>query len=97
MLEYQNKASVYLEPITLQVLKFTGNHSCPKDPDMKYQIQMETEMKELAETTSDNLKEIYKSVCQKNPAIAPRIPYRRICTAMDQRRRAAIAKLNFDV
>ena len=87
------RASVSIEPITLQVIKFTGRHSCAKDPGMKYQIQMETEMKELAETTGDNLKEIYKRVCQKNPAISPRIPYRRICMAMDQRRKAAIASL----
>ena len=87
------KASAYMEPITLRVLKFTGQHSCVKDPDMKLQIQMETEMKELAETTSDNLKDIYIRVCERNPSIALRIPYRRICTAMDQRRKAAIAKL----
>ena len=29
------KACAYIEPVTLQVLKFTGNHTCAKDPDMK--------------------------------------------------------------
>ena len=85
------KACAYIEPETLQVLKFTGKHSCGNDPDLKFQIQMETEMKELAETTKDNLKDIYKMVCLKNPAIAQRIPYNRMCKSMDRRRREAQA------
>ena len=89
------KASVSIEPITLQVIKFTGRHSCVKDPGMKYQIQMETEMKELAETTRDSFKAIYKRVSLKNPAIARRIPYERICKAMIRRR--GEMKRNYDV
>ena len=80
------KACAYIEPVTLQVLKLTGKHSCAKDPDMKHQIQMETEMKEMAETTRDSFKAIYNRVCLKNPAIARRIPYERICKAMVRRR-----------
>ena len=54
-------------------------------------VKLETEMKELAETTRDNFKEIYQRVCLKNPAIARRIPYNRICKTMDRRRREAQA------
>ena len=89
------KACAYIEPVTLQVLKLTGKHSCTKDPDMKHQIQMETEMKELAETTRDSFKAIYKRVSLKNPAIARRIPYERICKAMIRRR--GEMKRNYDV
>ena len=63
---------------------------------MKFQIQMETEMKELAVTTPyDDLKDIYDRVCQKNPSVAERIPYKRMCVAMDRRRREAIARLTY--
>ena len=81
------KACAFIEPVSLQILKLTGQHNCAKDPDMKIEIQMENEMKELAETTQDNLKQIYKKVCKKNPAVAQRIPFSRICKTMDRRRR----------
>ena len=80
----------YLEPETLRVVKVTGNHNCTKDPDLKYQIQMENEMKELAETTNDNFRDIYSSVCLKNPSIATRISYDKVRGAMKNRRKAAL-------
>ena len=86
------RASALIDRTTLEVIKMTGSHSCLKDPDMKFQIQMETEMKELAATTSYDLKDIYERVCQKNPSMAIRIPYKRICVTMNRRRKEAIAR-----
>ena len=37
----------YLEPDTLKVIKFTREHTCIKDPYLKFQIHMENEMKEM--------------------------------------------------
>ena len=86
------RASAIIDRMTLEVIKMTGSHSCFKDPDMKFQIQMETEMKELAATTPYDLKDIYDRVCQKNPSMAIRIPYKRICVTMNRRRKEAIAR-----
>ena len=86
------RGSVQLEPETLQVLKVSGEHSCVKDPDLKYKIQMETEMKELAETTDLAFKDIFNEVCLKNPEVAQRISFSRISTSMRLRRNAAMSK-----
>ena len=91
------KATAFVDPTSLEVIKMTGSHSCFKDPDMKFQIQMETEMKELAATTPYDLKDIYDRVCQKNPSMAIRIPYKRMEKTMDRRRKAAIASLTSKV
>ena len=82
----------YLEPETLEVIKFTGEHICVKDPDLKFQIQMESEMKNLAEASvgsKASFREIYDTVCKKNPAVASRITFSRMYKAMDGRWRQA--------
>ena len=80
------KARAHVHPETLQVLKFPWIHSCTRDPDLKFQIQMENEMKNLADTTKDNLKDIYNKVCLKNPLIGKRIDYKRMYSTMRNRR-----------
>ena len=82
----------YLEPETLEVIKFTGEHICIRDPDLKFQIQMESEMKNLAEASvgsKASYRKIYDTVCKKNPAVASRITFSRIYKAMDNRWRQA--------
>ena len=82
----------YLEPETLEVIKFTGEHICIRDPDLKFQIQMESEMKNLTEASvgsKASYREIYNTVCKKNPAVASRITFSRIYKAMDNRWRQA--------
>ena len=82
----------YLEPETLEVIKFTGEHICIRDPDLKFQIQMESEMKNLAEASvgsKASFREIYDTVCKKNPAVALRITFSRMYKAMDNRWRQA--------
>lgn len=82
----------YLEPETLEVIKFTGEHICIRDPDLKFQIQMESEMKNLAEASvgsKASFREIYDTVCKKNPAVASRITFSRMYKAMDNRFRQA--------
>ena len=86
------KGRAHVEQESLQVLKLIGEHSCERDRDLKYQIQMETEMKELAETTKDSYKDIYNRVCLKNPAMKSRIEFSRMCYSMESRRRAAKQK-----
>ena len=75
-----------LKSETLQVLRFKGEHTCIGDPHLRFQIQMESEMKELAETTTDSCRGIFNRVCRSNPAIAPRISFSRMYKAMNQRR-----------
>ena len=91
----QCRRYAYLEPETLRVIKFTGEHICIKDTDLKYQIQMESEMKELAESSVQGSKasfrKIYTSVCMKNPTVASRITFSRMYKAMDNRWRLANA------
>ena len=83
----------YLEPKTLKVIKFTGEHICISDPELKFQIQMESEMKELAAASPQGSKakfrEIYDTVCKKNPTAASRITFSRMYKAMDGRWRQA--------
>ena len=79
----------YLEPETLQVIKFTREHTCVKDPYLRFQIQMENEMKEMAEASAQGSKtsfrEIYDIVCKKYPVVAPRITFSRMYKVMDGR------------
>ena len=82
----QCRRYAYLEPQTLKVIKFTGEHFCIRDPDLKFQIQMENEMKELAAASAQGSKakfrEIYDTVCKKNPTAASRITFSRIYKSM---------------
>ena len=87
------KAWANLEPDTLRVIELKRKHTCVKDPGLKYQIQMETEMKELAETTEKSFSEIFNEVCAKYAPIAPRISFDNMCATMNKRRKTAIAKL----
>ena len=89
------RGSAHLDTETLQIVKLSGEHSCVKDPDLKYKIQMETEMKELAETTDFTFKDIFNEVCLKNPEIAQRISFSRVSTSMRLRRDAARARRNW--
>ena len=43
-------------------------------------------MKQLAAMTTDNFRDIFDKVGRKNPIIADRIPFDRICAAMKTRR-----------
>ena len=83
----------YLEPKTLKVIKFTGEHICISDPELKFQIQMESEMKDLAAASPQGSKakfrEIYDNVCKKNPTAASRITFSRMYKAMHGRWRQA--------
>ena len=89
----QCRRYAYLEPKTLKVIKFTGEHICISDPELKFQIQMESEMKELAAASPQGSKakfrEIYDTVCKKNPTAASRITFSRMYKAMDGRWRQA--------
>ena len=87
------RARVNLDPDTLRVIKLKRKHTCAKDPGLKDQIQMETEMKELAETTEESFRGIFNAVCVKNPLIAPRISFDKMCAIMNQRRKTAITSL----
>ena len=80
------KARVLIDPDSLKVLKFRWMHTCTRDPDMKFQIQMENEMKNLAKSTKDTLKDIYNKVCLKNPVIGKRIEYQNMYYIMKRRR-----------
>ena len=83
---YQCKARVHIDADTLKVLKFRWMHCCSRDPDLKFQIKMENEMKNLAETTKDSLKDIFNKVCLNNPVIGNRIEYKKIYNNMLNRR-----------
>ena len=84
------RARVLIDPGTHEVLKFNWVHSCTRDPDQISQIQMENEMKYLAETTKDDLKDIFKQVCLQNPIIGKRIEYHRISGSLKKRRQNAM-------
>ena len=85
----QCKARAILDPEKLQVIKFFGEHECVADPDLKYQIRMETEMKALAETSADSLRDIFDRVCRKSPSVAQRLSFERMKSGMKQRRMKA--------
>ena len=82
----QCKGRVHVDADTSKVLKFRQMHSCPRDPDLKVQIQMENEMKKLAETTKDDFKDIFRQVCLQNPTIGKRIQYKSIWAILKRRR-----------
>ena len=77
----------HIDQETLKVLKFPWIHSCTRDPDLKYQLQMETEMENLAETTKDRFRDIFDKVCLTHPAIATRIKFSRMKVLMHRRRK----------
>ena len=80
------KGRAILDPKTLRVLKLSVSHSCTRDPDLKCIVQMENEMKTLAETTKDSVKGIFEKVCLKDPAVASKIEWTKIEAAMRSRR-----------
>lgn len=71
---------------TLRITKVVGEHSCNQDPELATQLCMETEMKQLAAMSKDDFRDIFDKVGRKNPVIAARIPFDRICAAMKTRR-----------
>ena len=83
------KGRAILDPDTLKVLKLSQSHSCKRDPDLKFIIQMENEMKILAETSSASLKSIFDEVCLKNPTVAPKLEWTKMYTTMKTRRSRA--------
>ena len=87
----QCKGRAHIDPETLKVLKFLRLHSCTRDPYRRVQIQMESEMKSLAETTTDGLRDIYDRVCRKNPSMEARMEFSK-CRLMMQRRRNYILR-----
>lgn len=87
----QCRGRAHIDPDTLKVIKFPWTHSCTRDRGLKFQIQMECEMKNLAEMTTDSLRDIYDKVCQKNPSMATRIEFSK-CQRMMQRRRNYILR-----
>ena len=50
-------------------------------------------MKNLADTTEDNLKDIFNKICLKNPVVGKRIEYKRLHSMM-RNRRANSMKVN---
>ena len=86
------KGRANLDPNTLRVLKLPLLQSCTRDPHLKLIIQMENEMKILAETTSGNLKDIFKEICLKNPAVASKLDWPKMYAAMNNRRYKAIKR-----
>ena len=82
----QCKGRAHIDPQTNKVLKFPRLHSCSRDPDRKLQMEMENEMRSLAETTSDSPKDIYDRVCLKYPYVASKLEFHK-CKSMMQRRR----------
>ena len=80
------KGRAILDKKTLRVLKLSQSHCCTRDPDLKLIVQMQSEMKNLADTTRDKLKDIFNDVCLKNPAVASRIDWPKMYGAMKNRR-----------
>ena len=62
------------------------------NPERMAQIQMENEMKQLAEMTSDSLRDIFDKVGRKNKQVAARINFERVYAAMNARRSRAVKK-----
>ena len=60
------------------------------------QIQMENEMKQLAEMTSDSLRDIFDKVGRKNKQVAARINFERVvrlsshCSVVSQTARKSV-------
>ena len=86
----QCKGTAHIDPESLKVLKFPRLHSCTRDPDIKFQIQMDNEMKHLAETTNDSTRDIYDRVCQKYPSARNKMGFQR-CSQMMKNRRKKVA------
>ena len=87
------KAKATLEQDTLRIIEVRGKHSCVKDPGLKYQVQMKSEMEELAETTNKSFKEIFFEVCAKYAPNAPKISFDKMSAAMSKKRKTAISIL----
>ena len=85
------RATATIVKKTLQVIKLSGEHSCARDPDLRIEILAKNEMKELAETTSDNKRDIFNRVCLKYPSIAKRINFDSMRVIMGRRRKQAIS------
>ena len=83
----QCKGRVHIDADTSKVLKFRQLHNCPRDPDLKLQIQMENEMKNLAGTTNIPLKDIYHQVCLKNPTVGKKIERKNMYNNLARRRK----------
>ena len=77
----------HIDRETLKVLKCPWPHSCTRDPDLKYQLEMENEMESLAETTTDRARDIYNKVCLKNPNVATRIKFSKVCVMIHRKRK----------
>ena len=83
------RATALLDRQTLQVLSMRGQHTCEKDPLLKYEIQAKSEMKDLAGSTNYSYKEIFDQVRLKYPAVAPRLKLESLRNGMKLRKIAA--------
>ena len=81
------KGKVHVDAKSLKVIKFRQRHSCAKDPDLKLVVQMENEMKNLAETTDEKPVDIIKKVSQRNPIIGKRIDFKKTYRTLLNRRK----------
>ena len=77
----------HIDQQTLKVLKFPLTHSCTRDPNLKYQLEMENYIENLAETTKDNSRDIFNNVCLKYPSVATRITFFRVRNLVHKRRK----------
>ena len=77
----------HIDQETLKVLKFPWTHSCTRDPGLKFQLQMENEMENLAETTKDSSRDIFNQVCLKYPSVATRIKFSKMRVMIHRRRK----------
>ena len=77
----------HIDQETLKVLKFPWTHSCTSDPYLKFQLQMENEMENLAETTEDSFRDIFNKVCLKHPSVATRIKFYKVRGMIHRRRK----------
>ena len=85
------RSCAYIEPESLRIVRVKGTHTCNPDPEWTEQIKMETEMKQLAATTNDSLRDIFDRVGSKNSTIAARISFDRISASMYFRRSKAVS------
>ena len=83
------KGRAFIDPETMKVIKFTSLHSCTRDPDRKFQIEMESEMKHLADTTTDSPREIFNRISKKHPSVAAKMEFHRCSEMMKHRRKKA--------
>ena len=58
--EFPCKATAKIHKKSLRVMNLSGEHSCERDPDIKFEILAKNEMKELAETTSESNRSIFE-------------------------------------